>query len=74
MADVKLPLQPLIDRYGGTYRDFRATVKASSAVLTRAKSDGLSVELADRYAKRCDLHPIEIWGVDAWLQALTEKA
>jgi hypothetical protein len=73
MGTVRLPIEPLIASYGRSYRDFRSAVKASSSVLNRAKLEGLSVEVADRYAVRCNLHPVEVWGMETWLTALEAK-
>lgn len=42
-------------------------------MLNRAKLEGLSVEVADRYAVRCNLHPVEVWGMETWLTALEAK-
>jgi hypothetical protein len=70
MGAVRLPIEPLIDSYGRSYRDFREAVRASSSALKKAKMEGLPIEVADRYALRCDLHPIEVWGTDLWLSAL----
>jgi len=65
----RLPLQPLLEAHGGPWRDFRVTVGSRDSVLHRARTEGLDVDQADRYACRCGLHPLEVWG-RMWEEAL----
>ena len=66
---MSLPLQPLVEAYGKPWREFRTAVGARHTVLNRLKIEGLTLTIADKFATKCDLHPIEVWGLDAWLEA-----
>lgn len=66
---MSLPLQPLVEAYGKPWREFRTAVGARHTVLNRLKVEGLNYSTADRFAVRCNLHPIEVWGLDAWIRA-----
>ena len=65
----RLPLEPLLEAFGGSLRDFRATVGSRHSVVQKAQVEGLDVAQADKYACRCGLHPLEVWG-RAWEEAL----
>lgn len=66
-------LDELLTAYGRPWREFRKTVKANDKALQKARERGLTLEQADRYAIRCDLHPAEVWGIESWLAGLTES-
>jgi hypothetical protein len=66
---MSLPLQPLVEAYGKPWREFRTAVGARHTVLNRLKVEGLTLSVADRFAMKCNLHPAEVWGLDAWLEA-----
>lgn len=65
----RLPLQPLLDRHDGPWREFRTRVGSRDSVLRRAEVEGLDPEQADKYACRLGFHPLEVWG-PAWEEAL----
>lgn len=65
----RLPLEPLVNAYGRPWREFREVVGARHTVLSRAKSEGLTLEEADRFATKCGYHPAEIWGFETWVRA-----
>lgn len=66
---MRLPLEPLISASGLTGRKFRTAVKTFSVDIRRAEIKGLSLDAADRWAVRLNLHPFEVWG-ETWLNAL----
>ena len=68
-----LPIEPLFVAYGRPWREFRTIVGARHTVLTRYKIQGMPVDVADLYAVKCGLHPVEVWGIDTWLEAIKEK-
>lgn len=68
-----LPLDPLIRHSGLSRRAFRDRVRTYSKTLASAETGGLTVELADLWSTRLDFHPVEIYGLDAWLQAIAEE-
>jgi hypothetical protein len=62
-------LQALVEAYGKPWREFRTAVGARHTVLNRYKTEGMTIEVADRFAAKCDLHPAEVWGIERWLAA-----
>lgn len=69
MSAPRLPLEPLLEAFGGPWREFRVAVGSRDSVLHKARTEGLDVSQADRYACRCGYHPLEVWG-RAWEEAL----
>jgi hypothetical protein len=66
---MRLPLDPLLRATRMTPTELRNAVNTFSANITRAQRDGLSVEVADRWAVRLNLHPVEVWD-EQWIEAL----
>ena len=60
------PMQPLIDAYQGS--NFAEAAQASSDVIRRARERGLDDLVADRWATRLGLHPVQVWGWE-WCDA-----
>jgi hypothetical protein len=60
----------LFQKFGGPWREFREVIGARHTVLNRYKEEGMPLDVADKYAIKCDLHPIEVWGYDRWVKAL----
>jgi len=67
-------IQPLVEAYGRPWREFRATVRTNFAVLNRYKAEGMPFYVADRFAVLCDLHPVEVWGYEAWIEGAETNA
>jgi hypothetical protein len=63
-------LQPLVEAYGRPWREFRTVVRTNFNLLNRYKVEGLPFYVADRFATLCDLHPVEVWGYDAWTRGM----
>lgn len=60
-------INTLMIAHGKSERNFRSACKLSSSALKKYQHKGLNWKLADRYAVRCNFHPIEIWGIEEWL-------
>lgn len=65
-----LPIKPLIDKFDKPLYLFQATVGTRMSRVKKCFDIGLDVELADKMAIKCGYHPSEVWGIDAWLEAL----
>lgn len=69
MSDTpRLPLEPLMQAHGGSWRSFREKTRTNTQRLQTAAEEGLTFEQADRLAVRLGVHPLEVWG-DAWLSS-----
>lgn len=59
----KLAIQPLMERGGyQTANDLGRVVGASRSVIQQAKTRGIPIHRADKWALLCGFLPIEIWG------------
>lgn len=65
-----LPLEPLLEASKMPLRQFLATIGCPYDRMQRAMADGITVEQADTWACRLDMHPVEVYGMDRWLAAL----
>lgn len=63
-------IHTLFTAYGRPWREFREVVGARHTVLNRYKDTGLPLDVADKYAVRCDFHPVEVWGYQPWIDGL----
>lgn len=65
-----LSIISLFEAFGRPWREFREVVGARHTVLNRYKENGMPIDVADKYAVKCNLHPVEVWGYDTWIDAL----
>lgn len=56
----RVPLEPLVQRYGNGSILARA-LGCHSTQVSRWRTDGLPLDSADRIAVAVGLHPVEIW-------------
>lgn len=65
---MSLPLAPLLESSGLSWRGFRELVGSNTATLRKAEERGLTFAQADRWAVKLGKHPVEVWGA-AWLSS-----
>jgi hypothetical protein len=70
---MRLPLEPLLNASGLTLHDFVLQTGAFVRDVNKAKANGISVTVADNWATRLDLHPVEVYGIEMWMKALGES-
>lgn len=68
----RLPIEPLLAASGLTLHDFVLRTGAFVRDVNKARTNGISVTVADNWSCRLDLHPAEVYGIDTWLAALGE--
>ena len=62
MKDMRLPLQPLLDKTSEhSLRWFLGKTLLNHRRFKKHLNDGLTIWAADRFACRCGFHPSEIW-------------
>ena len=61
MAQVKLPLDPLLRLYDGNVSLLAEVLHRPRRVVTRWKALGLSLIQADRCAVALGHHPVDLW-------------
>lgn len=69
---MRLPLEPLIAASGLTLHDFVLRTGAFVRDVNKARENGISVTVADNWSTRLGLHPVEVYGIETWMQALGE--
>jgi hypothetical protein len=63
--NVRLPLEPLLDVVDGNVSHLATFLGVHRWTVQQARTTGLDVFTADRWACTLRLHPVEVWG-DAW--------
>lgn len=64
----RVPLAPLTRLANESHSGLARRLGVSRPNVCRASREGLTINLADRWAIALDLHPVTVWG-DAWLEA-----
>lgn len=68
----RLSFDTMLAASGLSLHDFISHTGAYMKDIQRARAEGLSVRVADNWSCRLDMHPVEIYGIDTWIEALSE--
>ena len=71
-----MPLQfdPIFEAANLPFRQFRTRIGATTRAIKKAKMEGIDVATADRWSVKIDRHPVEIYGMQIWCDAILEEA